>query len=134
MDKRYIWCVLKILNYIEQHFSENIGIKDISHAVQYSPRHCNRLFKMCYGETVSACLRNARLESSKNLLKELKSVKAVSERLFFENSGNFSRAFRARFGISPLKYIKGGEPKAKIQLPTVYGNMRITFLLQKSIA
>ena len=43
MDKKYIWVVRAILDYVDLHFMEDIGIEDIAKSVKYSPRHCNRV-------------------------------------------------------------------------------------------
>lgn len=111
MDWKGVLEMLKILDFTNQHFREDIKIPDIARAVGYSPNHCNLLFKSCYGETLASYLRRLRMEAAKDELKNGKAVKDVSESLAFSSGSGFRRAFRDQFGIAPSTYIKGGELK-----------------------
>lgn len=109
VDWTGIYEMQQILDYIGQNFRENIGLEDVARSVGYSPRHCNAMFKSCYGETIAAYLRRLRMEAAKDELKRGASVKDISESLAFSSASGFRRAFREQFGIAPLAYLKGGE-------------------------
>lgn len=96
------------LDYVNRHFRENIGIEDIARMVGYSPRHCNLMFKNCYGETLASYLRRLRLNAAKEELKTGKSIKTVAKELGFSSESGFRRVFKENFGIAPLDYVKGG--------------------------
>lgn len=97
-----------VLDYVNLHFKENIGIEDIARVVGYSPRHCNLMFKNCYGETLASYVRRLRLDAAKEELKTGKPIKTVAKELGFSTVCGFRRAFQREFGILPSDYVKGG--------------------------
>ncbi|MRN27010.1 AraC family transcriptional regulator, partial [Romboutsia ilealis] len=51
-EKQYSRKVLLILEYIQQHYAENISLQDIAEAVQLSEGHTRKCFKQEIGTTV----------------------------------------------------------------------------------
>lgn len=113
MDWYYFKEMQQILDYMEQHLREKISVEEIARAVGYSPWHCNRLFKAYFGESMASYLRQLRMDAAKGALKESGSVERVAKALSFHSPEGFSRAFQAQFGITPSRYLQGGEAKEK---------------------
>jgi AraC-like DNA-binding protein len=69
-----------------------------------SVRHVHRLFHES-GDTVAAAIRRGRLDRCRADLEDpsqrARSVTEIALRWGFNDSAHFSRAFKARFGLSP---------------------------------
>lgn len=115
MDWYYIFELQQILDYMEQHLRERIGVKEIAAAVGYSPWHCNRLFKAYFGESLASYLRQLRMSAAKGDLRESGSIEGVARSLSFHSPEGFSRAFQAQFGITPSRYLQGGVLKEQYE-------------------
>ncbi|MBQ1272515.1 MAG: helix-turn-helix transcriptional regulator [Clostridia bacterium] len=111
MDWNYIFDLQQILDYMEQHLREKIGVKEIAASVGYSPWYCNRLFKAYFGESLASYLRQLRMMAAKGDLRESGSIEGVARSLSFDSPDGFSRAFQAQFGITPSRYLQGGVLK-----------------------
>ncbi len=101
----------KILDFMEQHLRDDIGVAEISKAVGYSPWYCNRMFKAHFGESMGTYLRSLRMREAKGDLKKGLSIRQVAYDLSFDSHEGFTKAFQRQFGISPSTYMRGGELK-----------------------
>ncbi len=76
----------------------------IADAHGISVRHVHRLFHES-GDTVAAAIRRERLDRCRADLEDphqrARSITEIALRWGFNDSAHFSRAFRARFGVSP---------------------------------
>lgn len=97
--------------FVDNHFREPITIHDVSRFSGYTPYHLNFLFEKFYGETFASYLRKVRLSASLKDLRSGESVSSVAKSLSYGSADGFSRAFRARYGISPLQYSRGESVK-----------------------
>lgn len=94
-----------ILDYIKEHFYENLTNGLISEVFGYHPYHLNRILKSSIGTTLHQYLINYRMEMAKKYLsKDEMSVLEVSRLCGYNNFSNFSCDFKKRCGYSPLKY------------------------------
>ena len=64
------------------------------------------MFKKQYGFSLKEYLINKRLNEALKLLLEGKSISDVSYLVGYNNPYNFSNAFKAKYGVSPNKYLK----------------------------
>ena len=76
-------------------------LDDLCAAYGKSRRQVQRHFRATLGCTPLAFLREERLQAAYRLLRSSLSVQVVACRLGFRQESQFSRAFRARFGVSP---------------------------------
>lgn len=72
--------------------------------LRVSPRHLRRLFLARFGCSADRWLYKERLKAALRLLLSHSSVKEVAYELGFSHPAQFSRDFRKRFGITPLRY------------------------------
>ncbi|RKQ60779.1 AraC family two component transcriptional regulator [Vogesella indigofera] len=90
-----------------QHLGEPITVDDIASSVGSHEKKLSAVFKERTGLTVFAYLREERLRVAKQWLEQGDtSVQMIAEQLGFQNAGNFSTAFRERFGLPPTAYRK----------------------------
>jgi AraC family transcriptional regulator len=92
--------------YIEQHWRENLTLRQIAAQVYLSPFHFQRIFKKETGETPKEYLTRIRLESAIQMIRvDLdKSAYDVGFECGFSSQSVFARAFRQRFGIQPTRF------------------------------
>ncbi|MET8807461.1 helix-turn-helix domain-containing protein [Streptomyces sp. NPDC004546] len=81
--------------------------QDIADQHAISLRYLHRLFQT-HGTTVNAWVRTRRLEAAREELARTgaahRSIAAVAARWGFPNPSHFSRAFRERYGMSPVQW------------------------------
>lgn len=96
----------KIVNYIEEHFCEEIEMKDLSKLVGVNEFIMNQLFSYTCNISISGYIRNRRLSSSAYDLMSNHNVLNVVLKYGYENATSFSRAFEKFHGIKPNKVKK----------------------------
>lgn len=93
--------------YLDQHFHENISIKEISENFHFSPQYISKKFRETYQTTIVAYLTKMKIEKAKSLLSHTKlSVSEISNQIGYEDENYFSKVFKKQTGISPLQYRK----------------------------
>lgn len=106
--------ILKAVEYIENHCTEDIYLKDVANHVNISQNYFSMIFKKETGVVFSEFLLNARLEKSKVFLKK-KGIK-IYEAAFkagFNNNQYFNRIFKQKFGVTPLAFKREWEQLEK---------------------
>ena len=93
--------------YVLAHFNENINRDKMAEMVNLSPGYFSNLFRSEVGMSFSDYLIQVRVENAKTLLRRFDlSVEAISKKCGFNSLAHFSRTFKDRCGLSPLKYRK----------------------------
>jgi len=90
--------------YIDENYSEDIDLKEISKKACLSRFHFHRLFTRIYRTTPHQYLRKKRIEKAKILLAENKQVTEVCNEVGFESIGSFSILFKKEIGFAPQYY------------------------------
>jgi len=93
--------------FIDENFTDNIDIYTISQNANLSSFHFLRLFNQAFNITPHRYQVSRRLELAKQLLSgsELP-VTQICFECGFESVSHFSRLFKSRFGVPPLKFRK----------------------------
>jgi len=92
----------KMLEYIRNHYSEAISLKDIAAAANISTSEALRCFRVSTSMTPVYYLNKYRLSKAhEELLVTSDSVAAVAAAAGFGSAGYFCRVFRKEFGCSP---------------------------------
>jgi AraC-like DNA-binding protein len=93
--------------YVLAHFQENINRDKMAETVNLSPGYFSNLFRSEVGMSFSDYLIQVRVENAKSLLRRFDlSVDAISKKCGFNSLAHFSRTFKDRCGLSPLKFRK----------------------------
>ncbi len=96
--------------YVLAHFHENINRDQMAETVHLSPGYFSNLFRAETGMSFSDYLIMVRIENAKALLRRFElSVEAISKKCGFNSLAHFSRTFKDRCGLSPLKYRKSPQ-------------------------
>ncbi|WP_375192277.1 helix-turn-helix domain-containing protein [Marinobacter sp.] len=90
---------------INDHLSEPLTLSGMASWVNLSPYHFARLFRATFGCAPYQYVQEQRLLRSRDLLRTSRlKITAVALTCGFNDSSQFSRAFRARFGLTPSAY------------------------------
>ena len=82
-------------------------LSDISEDLGYNYSYLSRIFKKTAGQSITEYFLSLKMERAKLLLREKDlSVTEIGETLNYSSVYSFSKAFKARFGISPTDYRK----------------------------
>lgn len=103
-EKLNIECI-KVKNYIDSHYSENITLDILSNLSYINKFHLVHLFTKQMGISPINYLINKRIEESKNLLTTTNySIRDIATIVGFSNSSYFSQMFKKFNGCSPRIY------------------------------
>lgn len=92
---------------LEGDLSRSLSIDDLAHMVGTHRYRLSTAFKEAFGSTVYAWLRERRMKQACTWLGSTSmSMQSIAEELGFTTSGNFSTAFKERYGTSPREYRK----------------------------
>ncbi len=94
--------VQHMLQYIADHFAEDITLDDLAGQLHLSRNHLNQIFKNAVGETFTNHLIRVRMETARKLLLESKLyVYEIAERVGYRNVPYFSNLFKKYYQIKP---------------------------------
>ncbi len=97
--------VKKAQNYIQENYSHDISLDDVSRAVNISPYYFSRVFKDESGENFIEYLTRVRVEKAKELLADPSlSVKLISSMCGYSDPNYFSRLFKKQTDMTPREY------------------------------
>ena len=102
--------VYSISEYISQHYTQEITLKDLSRHFAISEGYLSRKFKAVSGLGINQYITYVRISHAEKLLKESKlSVTEIAEKCGFCGSTYFSSVFRKIKGMPPLTYRKNNQ-------------------------
>lgn len=97
--------ILAVLVHIQGNLDGELDLDALASMANFSPFHFHRVFRGMVGEPVRAHVRRLRLERAAMQMKHgQESVTEAALAAGYETPEAFSRAFRARFGVSPRDY------------------------------
>lgn len=80
-------------------------LAELSRAIGMSESRLKQRFKEYHGQSLSDCLRQARLREAERLLSDDHlSIARIAEALGYEHPANFTTAFKREFGLTPRNY------------------------------
>lgn len=99
------YAVARAEHYIEQHFSENITVKQLAGLGNMSVSNFNRVFKKEKNLTPIEYLIEIRIEKSKKLLRRKEiPITEIAMRCGFSSSSHFASCFSRLLNITPSEY------------------------------
>lgn len=97
--------VLKVKNYISQHYQDELRLNELADIAGMSPSAFSRFFKLHTGRNLSEYIIDLRLGyAARQLVDTAKSVSEISYLCGFNNLSNFNRMFKKKKGCSPTKF------------------------------
>ena len=103
--KYYLYSrIVKAKLFIDNHFSENIDLENISDEAYFSKFHFIRLFKSIYQKTPHQYLTHVRIEKAKSFLDGPSKVSETCLLVGFDSITSFTALFKKSEGITPSEY------------------------------
>ncbi len=97
--------IYKALSYIEENYSQHIGLQEIADHVHFSPPYFSKIFKNEMNMTFTQYLTTVRIEESKKLLEDKTiPLSDIPTMVGFEEQSYFSKVFRISTGTSPGRF------------------------------
>jgi len=97
----------KAIDFIESNFRQNIYIQQLAELSFMSVRNFQRIFKDATGHSPNDYLLEQRINHASKLLTDTESaIYDISDQVGITDWFYFSKAFKRKFGVSPLKYRK----------------------------
>lgn len=101
--------VRRILQYVNQHFTEQFSLNELSNELHLNKYYICHCFKEVTGSTINNYVISKRIEEAKKLLRTSHApVSLIAEQLGFNTAVHFSRSFRKYAGMSPQQYRRQG--------------------------
>jgi AraC family transcriptional regulator len=99
------WQERRIIEFIEEHFAENVSLSSLAEIVRLSPYHFVRSFKQSFGEPPHRYWTGRRVDRAKTLLANPRpSITQVALDVGFSTTSAFSATFRRVVGRTPTDY------------------------------
>ena len=97
--------VKKIIDYISNHYSNELNYETIEKQFNFNPSYLNRIFKAHTGKTLHEFILQYRLNTAMEILRtQTIPVNHVASLCGFTNPYHFAKAFRKFVGVSPSEY------------------------------
>jgi AraC family transcriptional regulator len=99
----YVSRINRAVDYVTRNLSEPLSLDAVAKAACFSPYHFHRIFHGLMGETLASFVKRVRLERAVYLLSHRAgtSLTEISLACGFSSSSDFSRSFRAQYGVPP---------------------------------
>lgn len=95
----------KVIEYIRDHYTENITIKQLCSLVDLSPGYLSEIFKKVSGKTPVEYIHQVRIDRSKELLLNTPlKIKDIARRTGFNDEFYFTRVFKKLEGCTPSQF------------------------------
>lgn len=99
------YLIKKAYEYIEENFSKEISLNEISEELNISSYYFSKLFKDETGEGFVEYLTRRRIEKAKEMLKDPEiSIKEIGSECGYSDPNYFSRIFKKSTGMTPTEY------------------------------
>ncbi len=99
--------VRSIHEYLLAHLDRRFTIEALSREYLMNPTTLKEVFKSVYGGSIAAHIKEHRMETAAQLLREESlSLAEVAKQVGYTNQSKFTAAFQAQFGLLPREYRK----------------------------
>ncbi len=103
--------MISVVQYINNRYTQDIGLDQVAEAFFISPEHLSRSFKQSTGFTFNEYLTNLRMLEAEKLLKSTRlSIAQIASSIGYQSHTHFGRVFRQKHGLTPSYYRKKVNP------------------------
>lgn len=105
-NPEYVDRVNRAIDYVTEHLAGPLRLEDVARAACFSPYHFHRIFQSAMQETLASFVKRVRLERALYLLSHRSgaSLTDIALACGFSSSSDFSRSFRAAYGVAPRQF------------------------------
>lgn len=96
-----------VLYYISENYAKKITLAELSAKSFYNPSYFSKMFKECFGKTVTTYIQELRIDAAVQLLENSsKSIEEIAYEVGLGDKKNFYRVFKRFTGKLPGEYRK----------------------------
>jgi len=97
----------KMIRYIDEHFAEQLRLKELASQYYLNANYCCSLFKKYLGITFSRYVSHLRIEKAKSLLHEGRySISEIADKVGCRDYSYFNKLFKKITGVTPKAFKK----------------------------
>jgi AraC family transcriptional regulator len=97
--------VNRAIDHVTRHLARPLQLEEVARVAAFSPFHFHRIFRAMVGETLHGFVKRTRLERALYLMSHgRRSLTEVALEVGFGSSSDFSRSFKAHFGVPPRAF------------------------------
>lgn len=112
----------RILNYMKEHYSEDLSLADLAKSADVSKSECLRCFKQSMDTTPYKYLMEYRLSRAAVLLETTNdTVECIADAVGFRQVSNFGKYFREKTGLSPKNFRKQKRMDSRVPASHPFG-------------
>lgn len=94
-----------LLDYIEEHYRQNLSLKELSQVFHVHPDYLSRQFRALFGMNFTQYLRQYRLDACiSDVISSDRSIEEISWEYGFSSVKSFINAFKEVYGTTPYRY------------------------------
>jgi len=106
--KSYSLLIRNVIRYLQEHYTEDLSLRQLGAQFQVSPNYVSRLFKQEVGRGIFEYINEIRIEKAKSLLNDYRyKIYEIAELAGFNSQTHFSTLFQKHTGMSPKEYRNG---------------------------
>ncbi|MNG11488.1 Xylose operon regulatory protein [compost metagenome] len=98
--------VNQAINYIRNHYAENISLELVAKSIGITPSYLGRLFKDEVAQSFTEFVNQYRVSMSKQLFEQGMSIKHIYESVGFSSYNYFFKVFKDIEGVTPQTFVK----------------------------
>lgn len=99
-----------ILEYLREHYSEEITVQQVADMCGFSGSHFMKLFRELTGTSFVQYVKHLRLDAAARQLRETgRRIGEIAEEVGFSNLSYFTRAFEEKYHVTPSAYRQNGR-------------------------
>lgn len=111
-NKKYGIDISRAVDFIKQHYKEDIKLNDVAEHISMNETYLSHLFKRETGLNFTDYINNIRIDKAKEYLKDNKlSISMISELVGYSSDSYFSKVFKLIVGLPPIEYKKQKSKK-----------------------
>ncbi|WP_235905735.1 AraC family transcriptional regulator [Pseudooceanicola pacificus] len=108
--------MLRVMDHIHANPAGDLSLDELAEVAAMSRFHFHRVFRALTGETCAQAVRRIRLHlAASQLMRSGGEVDAVARNVGYTDRDSFDRAFRAQYGMTPVRFRDLGQPLPLIQ-------------------
>lgn len=99
--------IMPVLEYIHNHYNENISLEDMSNLINVNKSHFCRLFKKAANTSLVDYINFVRISKAESLLISTEhSISEIAELVGFTSGAYFTKIFKRTKSLTPMQYRK----------------------------
>ena len=98
--------IRSMLEFIQEHYDQNIGLEDIAEHVNICKSECCRFFKKHMNMTIFEYLMYLRIQNSLSMLEKDESITSAAGKVGFASTAYYGQIFKRYMNCTPREYKK----------------------------